>query len=56
MPGVGIDLFVVDFVFRPFAKIFEKMPAIIFFLLVILYSIIAYIVIRSAYFGNDQAQ
>jgi hypothetical protein len=54
MPGTAIDVFVVDFVFRPFAKIFEKMPGIIFLLLMLLYGVIAYIVVRSAYF-NDQS-
>jgi hypothetical protein len=53
MPGTAIDVFVVDFVFRPFAKIFEKMPGVIFLLLMLFYGLVAYIVIRSAYFGDQ---
>lgn len=45
--SAGIGLFVVDFVMRPFAKIFEKMPFLMMFVLLALYGYIAYLVIRS---------
>ncbi len=49
MPGTAVGLFIVDFIFRPFAKIFEKQPLVILLFLSILYGYIAYIVLRSAY-------
>ena len=42
-------LFIVDFIMRPFAKIFEKMPFLMMFLLMCLYGFIAYIVFKSVY-------
>lgn len=50
MPGVG--LFVIDFIVRPFAKIFEKMPLLMFLVMVIFYGIVAYIVWRSAWIAE----
>ena len=47
MPGIGI--FIIDFVARPFAKIFEKMPWVMFLIMVLLYGYIAYLVMRSAW-------
>ncbi len=47
MPGVG--LFIIDFVARPFAKIFEKMPMLMFLIMVLLYGYIAYLVLKSAW-------
>lgn len=49
MPGTAVGLFYIDFVARPFAKIFEKMPLLMFFVMVLLYGYIAYLVLRSAY-------
>lgn len=49
MPGTAVGLFYIDFVARPFAKIFEKMPLIMFFVMVLLYGYIAYLVLKSAY-------
>ena len=42
-------LFFVDFIFRPFAKIFEKMPFLMMVLLMCLYGFIAYMVFKSAF-------
>lgn len=41
--------FIVDWVVRPFAKIFEKMPLIMLGMLLLLYGYIAYIVFRSVH-------
>lgn len=49
MPGTAVGLFIIDFVARPFARIFEKMPFIMFGVLILLYGYIAYIVLKSAY-------
>ena len=49
MPGTAVGLFLIDFVARPFAKIFEKMPIIMFLILFVLYAYIGYIVLRSAW-------
>ncbi len=40
-------LFIIDVVVRPFGKIFEKMPMLMVFLLLLLYGYIAYLVFRS---------
>jgi hypothetical protein len=45
----AIGVFLIDFVVRPFAKIFEKMPILMLVLLLVLYGYIAYLVLRSAY-------
>jgi len=54
MPGTGVGLFFIDFLFRPFAKIFEKMPVLMLLILVGLYAFIAYVVLRSAYMVDEQ--
>jgi hypothetical protein len=54
MPGTGIGLVLIDFVFRPFAKIFEKMPFLMLGLLIILYGAIAYVVLKSAFSATDE--
>lgn len=54
MPGTAVGLFLIDFVARPFAKIFEKMPAIMIFIMLLLYGYIAYIVLKSAWTGEKQ--
>lgn len=53
MPGTAVEIFIIDFVARPFAKIFEKMPFITFMVLVVLYGYIAYIVLKSAFATQD---
>jgi hypothetical protein len=42
-------LFIVDFIMRPFAKIFEKMPCLMMLLLLLLYGLVGYTVFKSAY-------
>jgi hypothetical protein len=54
MPGTAVGLFIIDFVARPFAKIFEKMPAIMLLLMILLYGYIAYIVLKSAWNTEQQ--
>lgn len=44
----------VEYILRPFAKIFEKFPYIALFLLVVIYGSVAYVVIRSAYFSEER--
>lgn len=53
MPGTAVGLFFIDFVFRPFAKIYEKMPLVMLLLIIILYSAIAYVVLKSAYIADQ---
>jgi hypothetical protein len=56
MPGTAVGLFVIDFIARPFAKIFEKMPLIMFAVMVVLYGIVAYVVMRSAWQAEQDPQ
>lgn len=53
MPGTAVGLFMIDFIVRPFARIYEKMPLVMLLILITLYGIIAYFVVRSSYF-NEQ--
>ena len=46
--SAAADIFAVDFIMRPFAKIFEKMPLLMLFILLALYSYIGYLVLKSA--------
>lgn len=55
MPGTALGLFLIDFLVRPFARIFEKWPLVMLLIVVIFYSIIGYIVIRSVYM-TEQGQ
>lgn len=43
-----VGLFTVDFIMRPFAKIFEKMPFVTLVIIVLLYGYIAWVVFKSA--------
>lgn len=54
MPGTAVGLVLIDFVFRPFAKIFEKMPFLMLGVLIILYAAIAYVVLKSAFLSTDE--
>jgi F0F1-type ATP synthase assembly protein I len=54
MPGTGVGLFFIDFLFRPFAKIMEKMPIVMIGFLILLYAGIAYVVLRSAYMAEER--
>jgi hypothetical protein len=40
-------LFIIDWIVRPFGKIFEKMPFVMLGILLLLYGFIAYLVFRS---------
>lgn len=53
MPGTAVGLIFIDFIVRPFAKIFEKMPILMLGLLLLLYGVIAYFVLRSAFFVDE---
>ena len=48
------DIFIIDFIVRPFAKIYEKMPFLMMILLLLIYAIIGYVVFRSAYMSGEQ--
>lgn len=50
--NAAVGLFTVDFIMRPFAKIFEKMPLLMLFILLALYGYIGYLVLRSAVAEN----
>jgi hypothetical protein len=54
MPGTAVGLFIVDFVVRPFVKIFEKMPILMLLMLLILYGAVAYIVLKSAFAAESK--
>lgn len=56
MPGAGVGLFLIDFILRPFARIYQKMPMITFVIVCLLYGIIAYVVWRSAFKNNGEQQ
>ena len=56
MPGTGVGLILIDFIIRPFAKIFEKMPFLMLGLLLIFYGFIAYMVLRSAFMVDDRQE
>lgn len=53
MPGTAVGLFLVDFIFRPFAKIYEKMPIVMLLLLLLLYGLVGYIVLKSVYVADQ---
>ena len=52
--AAGCDIFLIDFICRPFAKIYGKMPFLAMFMLLTLYGIIGYVVFRSAYMSGEQ--
>lgn len=56
MPGTACGLFIIDFIARPFAKIYEKIPFIMFLLLAILYCTIAFFVLKSSFFNKEYRQ
>ena len=53
MPTAAAGLFVVDFLVRPFFKIYEKMPYVMLVVTILLYGLVGYIVVKSVYL-NDQ--
>lgn len=56
MPGAASGLFLIDFIMRPFAKIYEKIPFLMFFVLILLYGTIAYFVLKSSFFNKEYQQ
>ncbi len=56
MPGTACGLFIIDFIARPFAKIYEKIPFVMFLVLAILYGTIAFFVLRSSFFNKEYQQ
>jgi hypothetical protein len=53
MPGTGVGLFVIDFLVRPFAKIWEKDPIVMLMMCLVLYGIVGYIVVKSVYLTDQ---
>lgn len=56
MPGTACGLFIIDFIARPFAKIYEKMPEVMFLALILLYGPIIYMVLKSSFFNKEYQQ
>ncbi len=56
MPGAACGLFLVDFIARPFAKIYEKIPFLMFLVLAVLYGVIAFFVLKSSFFNKEYRQ
>lgn len=54
MPGTAVGLFIIDFIARPFARVFEKWPDTIMVMLLVVYGIIGYIVWKSAFRVDQQ--
>jgi hypothetical protein len=52
--AAGCDIFLIDFICRPFAKIAGKMPFVMMAVLMLIYGIIGYVVFRSAYMSGEQ--
>lgn len=46
--------FLIDFIVRPFAKIYQKMPFAIFLIMLVIYGVIGYIVWKSAFRAENQ--
>jgi len=53
MPSAAAGLFFVDFIFRPFAKIYEKMPFVMLLMTLVLYGVVGYIVLKSVYLSDQ---
>lgn len=53
MPGTALGLFLIDFLVRPFARIYEKWPLCMLLVCIVIYSIIGYIVIKSVYLNEE---
>ncbi len=53
VPSAAAGLFMVDFIVRPFAKIYEKMPLVMLLVIIVLYSIVGYFVLKSAYMADE---
>ena len=53
MPGTALGLFLIDFLVKPFARIYEKWPLCMLLVCIIVYGIIGYIVIKSVYKSEE---
>ncbi len=53
MPAAAAGLFVIDFIFRPFAKIYEKWPLVMLLMCLILYGFVAYAVLKSTFLADS---
>lgn len=53
MLTASAGIFLIDFVFRPFAKICEKWPPVMLLMCIIVYGIVGYIVIKSVYVADQ---
>jgi hypothetical protein len=47
VPGTAVGIFLVDFILRPFARVLEKWSIESLVLLMIVYGIVGYVVVRS---------
>lgn len=47
-------IFFIDTFLKPFAKIYEKNPLIMLMIVIVLYTAIAYTVLKSAYLSENQ--
>ncbi|HEY9777840.1 MAG TPA: hypothetical protein V6C81_29030 [Planktothrix sp.] len=46
-------IYFIDTFLKPFAKIYEKNPLIMLLIVLVLYSIIGYVVLKSAYLSEN---
>jgi hypothetical protein len=53
MPAASAGLFIIDFIARPFAKIFEKMPFVALLLCLMLYGVVAYFIVKSTFLADQ---
>jgi hypothetical protein len=53
MPAAEAGLFIIDFFFRPFAKIYEKMPMVMLLLCLVIYGVVAYLVVKSTFLADQ---
>lgn len=56
MPAAACGLFLIDFIARPFAKIYEKIPFLMFAVLLLLYGTITFFVLKSSFFNKEYKQ
>ncbi len=54
MPGTALGLFLIDFLVKPFARIYEKWPIAMLLVCLIIYGIIGYIVVKSVYLTDER--
>ena len=47
MFAASAEIFLIDFIVRPFFKIYEKMPQVMLLICLVIYGFVAYMVIKS---------